>query len=31
MKEEVVQWLAKDRKGYWANWPNRANKANRAY
>ena len=20
-----------DRKGYWANWPNRANKANRAY
>ncbi len=27
MKEEVVQWRAKDRKGYWAYEPNEANKA----
>ena len=28
MEEEVARQRAKDRKGYWANWPNRANKAN---
>ena len=30
MKEEVARQRAKDRKGYWANGPNRANEANRA-
>ena len=31
MKEEVAQWQAKDRKGYWPNGPNRPNKANWPY
>ena len=28
MEEEVAQWLAKDREGYWAYEPNEANRAN---
>ena len=28
MEGEVAQWLAKDRKGYWAYEPNEANRAN---